>query len=136
LAISARPAPLVGQGAEELQHRGHVPAAGPAPDHPNLQVLLDGEAWEDAPTLGDHGDAEAEPPVGGHPVQGPPVEGDGAGGPVLEAGHGPQQGRLAGPVGPDHGHRLALVDRQRHVEQGLEVAVEAGQPVDLQQRHA
>ena len=103
-----RPVALVGQGAEQLQHRGHGPTPRAVPDRRDPQVLLDRETREDAPPLGDHGDPEGEPTVGRHPVERPSVEGHGPGGPVLEAGHGPQQGRLAGPVGPDHGRRLAL----------------------------
>jgi hypothetical protein len=99
----------------------------------NLEVLLDGEAGEDAPPLGDQGDAEAEPPVGRHAVQRPAVEGDRPGGAGHEPGDGPQQGRLARPVGADDGHRLALGDLDGHVEQRLEVAVEAGHPLDLEE---
>ncbi len=73
--------------------------------------------------------------VGGTPAERPPVEARrcrsrGAGRP----GDGPQQRRLAGAVGADHGDRLALVDLERDVEQGLEVAVEAGQVASTSSR--
>ena len=63
------------------------------------------------------------------------VEGDGARGAKL-TGDGPEQRRLARTVGPDDGHTVTLLDVDRDVEQGLEVAVEGVERLDPQHRGA
>ena len=51
---------------------------------------------------------------------------------VVEPGHGPQQGALAGAVGPEQRHDVAFGDLQVHVEEHLLVPVEEVHVVDLQ----
>jgi len=51
------------------------------------------------------------------------------------AGNSAQERRLAGAVGADDGHGLALLDRHIDIEQRLEVAVESRQILRPQQRH-
>ena len=47
-----------------------------------------------------------------------------------------EQRRLAGAVGADQRHHLALVHRQRDVAHGLEQAVAHLERLDLKQAHA
>ena len=51
------------------------------------------------------------------------------------ASNGAQKRGLAGAVGADDGDRLAFLDADVDIEQGLEVAVEGRQILGLQERH-
>ena len=54
---------------------------------------------------------------------------------MVQPGHGPQQGGLAGAVGAQQGEDLPLGDLEVDVEQHLVGAVEEVEVVDLQGRH-
>ena len=54
---------------------------------------------------------------------------------AYEPADGAEEGGLAGSVGADDRVRLALLDPQVDVEQGLEVAVAGGDVVELEQAH-
>src|SRR5947207_1699397 len=47
----------------------------------------------------------------------------------------PQRGALAGPIRPDQGHDLALVDGDGDALQGVDVAVERVDVAQLERRH-
>jgi hypothetical protein len=51
-------------------------------------------------------------------------------------GDRPEERGLAGTVGPDQGHGLALLDVQRNFAHRLEQAVPAIELLDLEKRHA
>ncbi len=64
-----------------------------------------------------------------------PEDADDAAVRVVETGHRPQQGRLAGTVGAEQRDHLPFADLEIHVEEHLVGAVEEVEIVDLQRRH-
>ena len=109
---------------------GLAPAVGADP-----QVLLDAERREQAPPLRHQGDAEPHDLGRRQAADRPAVEHDAAGLCRQEAGDGLEEGRLAGAVGADDGERLARVELEVDAVEGLEVAVEGGEPMGLKQGH-
>ncbi|MEZ5208836.1 MAG: hypothetical protein R2690_18110 [Acidimicrobiales bacterium] len=95
-------------------------AVEPAGD---AQVLGDAQRREHALAAGHHGDAELGDLVRRGVGDVTALEDDGAGVGLDHAGDGLQQGRLAGAVGAEQRHDLALVDLDVDVEEDLDVAV-------------
>jgi hypothetical protein len=54
---------------------------------------------------------------------------------VDHADDGFEERAFAGPIGADHRHGLAGIDRHRHAVERLEIAVGGGQRIHFQQRH-
>jgi hypothetical protein len=63
------------------------------------------------------------------------VEKDLARGRPLKPGDRPKERRLAAAVGADAGEGLAVLDRERDLEEGLEIAVEDVDLLQLQHAH-
>jgi hypothetical protein len=73
-----------------------------------FQVLAHGELWPQLPTFGYQGDAQFGPAVRRHLQEGAALEGDVSPRDREQPGDGAQGRRLAGAVGADQGHHLAL----------------------------
>src|ERR687897_237705 len=120
-----------------MRSRGSPPPRAPAAAvSADQEVLLDGEAGEQPAALGHEGDTEADPAIGGHAGERRAGERHGSARGTQGAGDRVQERRLPGPVGADHRHRVALVDRQVHTEQRLELAVVRVDTGDLEQSRA
>ena len=102
--------------------------------HP--EVLAHGQVGEDAPPARHVGDAERRHLHRRRAGDVPPVEQDLAALGRGEPGDGPQQRRLAGAVGAEHGEDLALVDVDADVEEDLGAAVGHLEADALEQRRA
>ena len=100
------------------------------------QVLLDVEAAEDAPLLVHELHARPRDDVALLAGQLHVVERHRARPRGHDAHQALQRGALAGAVAPEEGHHLVLLDAQADVEQDVRIAVEAVQPLDLEQAHA
>ncbi len=102
----------------------------------HLKVFFDAQAAEEAPTLGHHGDAQADDFRGG--AAGDrciPVD-ERLGRRGDEPGQCAQKGRFAGAVRADDGDGLAFVQLEVDAEKGLEVTVKGIEVADLQQVHS
>ena len=118
---------------EELVDTRRRPLAGAAAAAGDLEVLLDGEAGEDAAALGDEGDPGPGDLVGRAPGEVAALEADAAGGGAEQAHDGGQEGRLAGAVAAQEGDRPALADGQVDAVQDGAAAVAGAQAGHLQQ---
>ena len=99
---------------EELETRVERPAAGPAAIGADEQVLLDGQAREDAPALGHQRDAAAHAAVRGQPAdrrrrRSAPRRAAPAAAPAIAS----SSVVLPAPLAPMMRHGLALVDLER-----------------------
>ena len=101
----------------------------------HLQVLLDGQAGEGPAALGHLDDARGDDLVRGDRTEVPSVEANGPGARADDPGDRVEGGRLARAVGADERDDLALLDRQRHALEGVDVAVVGVDVVDFEQRH-
>ena len=103
---------------------GPLAAVGPpVAVHRHLEVLGHRQGREHALPAGHHGDAEPGDLVGRRAGDVAPVEDDRAVGRRHDAGDGLEQGRLAGAVGAEQGHDLALAHLEVDAEEHLDVAV-------------
>ncbi len=110
-------------------HRAGVAAQESA----ELQIFAHAHAREQALAFRHMHQPELQPAARGKQVDPLAGEPDLAGGRRLQAGYRPQAGCLAGPVGADQGHRLALVDMQRHVVEHAGRAIGHGKIAQLKQ---
>ena len=94
--------------------------AAPGPD---LEVLGDGELDERAPPLGHLADAELGDLLGRLADELLAVERDAALDPAQRSADRPQQGRLAGAVGAEHGDHRPLGDLEVDAVEDLDEAV-------------
>ena len=112
---------------EELDHPllGLVDGPVVLADHPGAepQVLVDGQGREDAPATGHQGQAHLGDGLGRFARDGPAAELDRAAADPDQARGPLEQGRLAGPVGAEQGHDLALVHVEVDAEEDLHRAV-------------
>ncbi len=133
--------PLVaarGQGREGgeglVDHVGVALAPAPALPGRGAQVLLDAQVGEDPLAAGDLGDAEAGDLVGRQVGDVAAVEDDGAAVGLDHAADGPQQRRLARPVGADQGDDLALADLDLDVGEHGDAVVADAELADGEER--
>ena len=99
------------------------------------EVLFHRQARKQPASLGNHRDAEPDNLVRGLVADRPAVEHDALGRALDGAGDRAQKRGLAGTVGADDGHRLAILDGDVDVEQRLEVTVKGAEILRAQQRH-
>ena len=113
-----------GEGGEHVFGRvPHMRRVLPEEPGGGLQVLADGECREHAAPAGHLGDAEARGGVGVGVGDVSAVEDDGAPDGIEQAADGAQQRGLAGPIGAEQGHDLALLEFQVDTEQHLHLVV-------------
>jgi hypothetical protein len=127
-------APLA-QDREQLEHAllvGRDPVRIAAGERPHLEVLGHGQAREDLPPLRRLDQPERDDLVRRQPADIAPAEPDRAGARANAARDGHERGGLAGPVGADQGHDLALGHRDADAVQRLDVAVAGAQILELQ----
>ena len=123
---AGRLAPALAKPRKALEHPLDVRRDLPPPppkERPHEEVVHDREVREDAPPLRHHGDPEGHDLVRPEPVDAPPVEDDLPRREPGEPGDGAQRRRLAGPVRPDEGHDVALVELDRHARDGPHLVV-------------
>src|SRR6266571_1122332 len=120
---------------EELEDAVHVRPllVVLADEGAHVEVLAHGHAREDAPALGRLGHPEPHDVVGGHQVDALAVVEDAALGRAQQPGDGPQGGGLPRPVGADEADDLAPVDVEAHALDGLDVAVEDVDVLDVEE---
>ena len=94
----------------------------------HLQVVSGGQPREDASVAGHHGDAQLHDAVGVERGDRLPVEEHLAAGRNDEAAQRLDQGGLAGAIGPEHGHHLAVVDVEVDAEEHPDVVVAGLEP--------
>jgi hypothetical protein len=99
------------------------------------QVLLDGQAGEDAPPLRHQRHPGPHPPLDRPAGDVVATDQDPAAARRDQPDDGLQQARLPGPVGPDDRDRLADVHPQADAVQGLDVPVAADQVLDGERGH-
>ena len=100
-----------------------VDVAAPAGESTHVQIFLHRHLEEDPPSLGDQGQSLGNNLMAGYMVQRLAHELDMAGLAVEQAGNGVQSGGLAGAVGTDQGHDLALIDLKGDALDGVDAAV-------------
>src|SRR5262249_51889926 len=108
---------------------------GPATVTADLKILLHGEAGKDPAAFRHQHDAEVDQRVRRPATDRPPLELDRLRRYREGPGERSQERRLARPVGADHGPALAPTHLERHIEEGLEAAVERREVARPQQRH-
>jgi len=101
-----------------------------------VQVLLHAQALEDAPTLGSLDQAHAHDVVGRGRGDVLAQKGDLARRGPDQAGNGLEGGALAGAVGPQQRHDLALLDGEADPLESVDLAVIGLQAVDAENRCA
>ena len=121
-----RRAPLA-EHREQFVDARESPGPGPAAIGAELQVLLDGQAWKEPPSFGNHGNALTNHGMRGQRADRTAIEGYHRRAARQRARDRAQEGRLARAVGADDGDRLAFIDGQIDVEECLEIAVESPQ---------
>ena len=128
-------APLAEDG-EEAVHARERPGPGPAAVGADLEVLLTERLGKIFRPSGTSTMPRPTSVSAGRPLTGRPANSTAP----REAGHRarqrPEQRGLAGAVGADHRHQLALGHVQGDAEERLEVAVARGQVADGEQGHA
>src|SRR5262249_18568723 len=97
-----------------------------------LEILLDGEEWEDFASLRHIGDAAPRAFAGFEPGYVLSVEPNGALADRMLSGEGIEKARLADAVAPQDAGHLPCLGGERHVAQGLRRAVVQINRVDLQ----
>jgi hypothetical protein len=131
--------PPLGKDREQCEHPrqillGHAPAAARGAVA-EAEVLLDRERAEDATALGHHDHAAARHRVSGTSHEARAVEADLALGGAHQAADRFQQRRLAGAVGADDRHRLALCNGERNLVHRDDAAVARRQAGDREPAH-
>ena len=136
-AAGERAAKLGAPLAQHRKKRVHpllvFPDARPVPAQigAHEQVFLHGQTRKDHASLGHLGDAERNDALGGQARDVFAEKPDGALARRRDPRDGHKRGGLAGAIGPDQGHDLALPDAQAHALEGLDVAVKGLDVRDL-----
>ena len=118
------PAPLLQPGelgVHPLQAAGNLGGGAGVAAH--LQILLHAHLEEHGPALGDLGQALGDELVGGDTADVLPLEGDGPGVAVEQAGDGFEDGGFPGAVCADEGDDLPLLHGEGDVLDGVDGAV-------------